>query len=280
MTLYMPPLSKKKAVESKFNPDTNRIFSNYDAKQTTSAKSHNQSTHAGQRHPAGRKSRIIGPPCQNTPHPADVNFLIQDCRLLHEPICHVKTKVKIFSEDDKHWWPSRTSEEPHNIPICCESSTNRADFKKLDKVSPSPTRHGYNPHAAPSKGIVPVNHLPAQNGPRLLVERISYQHAYDSRKPSNLPQRGKLHGNFVWDVLHPVDPSSSRTSSNKWNRTNSFPWEASASPKAKMVQVSPTMAVLKPETSNNTRQKVVGLGATVDTSVAVASGSSLSAVTS
>ena len=65
----------------------------------------------------------------------------------------------------------------------------------------------------------------------------------------------------MWDVLHPVDPSASRTST-KWSRTNSFPWESSAViPQAKMVQVSSTMAVLKSVTeTSNTRQAVTTLG--------------------
>lgn len=226
----MPPLATKKGVDDRpSNFDSRRVFSNYDDKLGTAAKSHNQSTHSAQKHPKGAKSRIIGPPCQNNPHPADVGFLRQDCKVLHEPICHVKTKVNIYGENDKHWWPSRTSEDPHKVPKYSQNSTNRADYKQWSGIT-SDGRHGNNPHKTATSGIVPVNHLPAQNGPRLIVERISYQHGYDSRKSPNQPQRGKLHGNFVWDVLHPVESTKTRSASSKpYNRTNSFPWDTSTS---------------------------------------------------
>ncbi|PIK36909.1 hypothetical protein BSL78_26264 [Apostichopus japonicus] len=67
---------------------------------------------------------------------------------------------------------------------------------------------GYSSQLKPTqlcnlKGAVPVTHLPSERGPRLLVEHISYQHQYNSRQSPSLPTRGKLHGSFVWDVLHP-----------------------------------------------------------------------------
>ncbi|XP_033106640.1 uncharacterized protein C2orf73 homolog [Anneissia japonica] len=105
-----------------------------------------------------------------------------------------------------HWWPSRTSEEPLKKTEYSDNTTNRSEYCRIprEKWPQHTTRHGSNPNYTPALGIVPVNHLPAENGPRLLVERISYSHQYDSRTKPNEPIRGKLHGSLVWDTLYPV----------------------------------------------------------------------------
>ncbi|XP_071963550.1 ciliary microtubule inner protein 6-like [Antedon mediterranea] len=204
MTLYMPPMLSKRRVITKYNPDTSRIFGN--KKADTQFQSHYSATHTGERKPPLEKR----PPSTNRhhkPHPEKVGFLEQDCRLLHQPICHVATKIEVKEAEENHWWPSRTSDEPLKKHEYSYSTTNRSDYgdKQSHRYQQQISRHGSNPNSRPANGIVPVTHLPPENGPRLLVEKISYNHQYNARAKPTEPIRGKLHGSLVWDTLYPVN---------------------------------------------------------------------------
>ncbi|KAJ8044545.1 hypothetical protein HOLleu_07325 [Holothuria leucospilota] len=199
MTLYMPPLAKKRHVSGKFSPDTRRVFGKIEGGQNFVTQY--KSTHS---EPAQRRSQ------NEHLKPQGVGFLLQNCRTLHEPVCNVRTKNVKNSSNDSNWWPSPTStEEKQKLPKHSCNTTNRGDYIRHNAVPPLATRHSSNPNCYPSRGIVPVTRLPSDRGPRLLVEHISYQHQYNSRTTPSLPIRGKLHGSFVWDVLHPVSETSS-----------------------------------------------------------------------
>ncbi|PIK58265.1 hypothetical protein BSL78_04852, partial [Apostichopus japonicus] len=135
--------------------------------------------------------------------PQGVGFLIQNCRTLQEPVCTIQTKGRDLNQESK-WWPTSSAQAPNSQkPKYSQNTTSRGDYVRHTHLSPLATRHSSNPHNYASKGAVPVTHLPSERGPRLLVEHISYQHQYNSRQSPSLPTRGKLHGSFVWDVLHP-----------------------------------------------------------------------------
>jgi hypothetical protein len=251
MTLYMPPLStKKRGGEQKETQATTRVFGNYDA-TLPSVQSHYRSIHGkGSARPKGSpaKSRVLSPARLHKPHPAQVGFLLQDCRLMHEPICDVQSQTKATTateadaEADKWWkWtPSRDSTSggaaARPKPKYSYHSSNRDDYRKPEKPQAGQTRHGSNPASGNlSHGIVPVTSLASAKGPRLLVEHISYDHQYNSRTNPSQPIRGKKHGSFVWDCLHPVSPPKLAAT----NRTTvlSAPWASSgaqqdASPQA------------------------------------------------
>lgn len=59
------------------------------------------------------------------------------------------------------------------------------------------TRHGANPNAREAIGIVPVNDLNGYSRQgeeqRVFVDKMSFDHQYDSRKDTNYPIAGKVH---------------------------------------------------------------------------------------
>ncbi|XP_002735239.2 ciliary microtubule inner protein 6-like [Saccoglossus kowalevskii] len=189
MTLYMPPLSRKGRTDSRYDPDTRRVFNTDDTDTDVTGQTHYQNSLQGRQ----RKQQIVRPSSgtrKNNPHPRDVGFLRQDVALLNDPICHVQTRET--DHEQPEWWPSRTSNEPLKKPPYTYDSTMRCDFKnKVDANNPGLTRHGCNPNIHAASGIVPINHLYPRRGPRLLVEHISYEHQYDSRGQTNNPVRGK-----------------------------------------------------------------------------------------
>jgi len=67
-------------------------------------------------------------------------------------------------------------------------------------------RHAYNPNNAQAVGIVPVTELKGYNDvnrERVYVDKMSFEHQYDSREPSNYPVKGKRQGAFVLDQYEP-----------------------------------------------------------------------------
>ncbi|XP_078000650.1 uncharacterized protein LOC144453251 [Glandiceps talaboti] len=204
MTLYMPPMSRKKKIDDHYDPDSRRVFNTDSEGSSPTGETHYSSTHHGKQRKQWHM-RPLSPDRNNRPHPGDVGFLRQNVALLNEPICYVDTKGTRREQSD--WWPSRTSSEPMKKPTYSKASTMRSDYEYSDKSkSAGLTRHGCNPHTDAAHGIVPINGLYPKKGPRLLVEHISYEHQYDSRNSANNPVRGKRHGSFVWDILHPVNP--------------------------------------------------------------------------
>jgi len=69
------------------------------------------------------------------------------------------------------------------------------------------TRHGANPNAREAIGIVPVNDLNGYSRQgeeqRVFVDKMSFDHQYDSRKDTNYPIAGKRQGAFVLDQVQP-----------------------------------------------------------------------------
>ncbi|XP_071500066.1 ciliary microtubule inner protein 6-like [Diadema antillarum] len=211
MTTYMPPIKRKKRAAN-IPPaglnSTRRVFGNYDGDAQANG-SHYATNFQGKRHSSQPKPCVGSSTRHNKPHPVGVGFLQQDCATLNQPICDVKTKV---DPEDVHWWPSRANQNTNTIPVYTKDTVSRGDFRKHADPPPRQTRHGSNPNKVAAQGPVPITNLPNPTGPRLLVEHISYEHGYDSRKADNQPQRGKLRGSFVWDVLHPMAKADSTAS--------------------------------------------------------------------
>lgn len=74
------------------------------------------------------------------------------------------------------------------------------------------TRHGANPNGREAVGIVPVNELNSYSRPgeeqRVFVDKMSFDHQYDSRKDTNYPIQGKRQGAFVLDQVQPQHQQS------------------------------------------------------------------------
>ncbi|XP_021341905.1 uncharacterized protein C2orf73 homolog isoform X1 [Mizuhopecten yessoensis] len=225
MTMYMPPIARKKRVSGHYDPDSFRVISG-DAEEmhpkfvTTSIEDH---ADFRRETPAGgltlpniynRQTEVLPKSVPdyrvNRPHPGSCGFLRHNVRVLNEPVCSVYTAS---SHDEQNlWWPSRTSNEPLNVPPKTKDTVYRGDYMQDgDRIQSSgSTRHSANLHRDPALGTVPVNFLPARNdNKRFFKEKISYEHQYNSRLNPNYPTRAKKtpkdifqrHGSFVWDQM-------------------------------------------------------------------------------
>lgn len=88
----------------------------------------------------------------NRPHPGSCGFLRNNVRLLNEPICSVYTDLP--KNEQQHWWPSRISNEPLQVPPRTNDTVYREDF--LNKERPTSgfgsLRHTANPNKEPALG--------------------------------------------------------------------------------------------------------------------------------
>jgi len=278
MTLYMPPLAtKKRGGEQKSDPDTKRVFGNYEENLPV-AQSHYSNTHSNvlSRKFSPVKSRILSPARQHNPHPSQVGFLLQDCRLIHEPICDVKPQTKEADADpeSKMWWKWQVGGDEatpkRTMPKYSYNSSNRDEYRKPERPQLGQTRHGNNPASCASTGIVPVTSLPSERGPRLLVEHISYNHQYNSRTNPSQPIRGKKHGSFVWDCFHPVSPSKLTTRPAK-TVVLSSPWAPTVDTETPTDPSKCSPAQQSSESSCIRSEDVMGLGTLDSTLPPVAS---------
>lgn len=217
MTLYMPPIARKKRVSGRYNPDSFRVISG-DAEElhpkftTTSS----EASDFRRETPAGGLTlpdiynrqtdvlpRSVPDYRANRPHPGSCGFLRHNVRVLNEPVCSVYTAS---SHDEQNlWWPSRTSNEPLNVPPQTKDTVYRGDYMQdaSERIQSSgSTRHSANLNREPALGTVPVNFLPARDdNKRFFKEKISYEHQYNSRLDPNYPIRAKRHGSFVWEQM-------------------------------------------------------------------------------
>lgn len=130
------------------------------------------------------------------------------------------------------WWPNEIKEQPVIKPQYTFHSTSRADYRNFSLDSPrcaSYSRHEVLTQKAPKpEGNIRI--LPgcssAQAIPNVL-EKISYEHQFNSRLDPSHPIRGRRHGCFVWRKASvPVYRSEhnkylkSKSSKNKKNSFN------------------------------------------------------------
>lgn len=213
----MPPIARKKRVSGRYNPDSFRVISG-DAEElhpkftTTSS----EASDFRRETPAGGLTlpdiynrqtdvlpRSVPDYRANRPHPGSCGFLRHNVRVLNEPVCSVYTAS---SHDEQNlWWPSRTSNEPLNVPPQTKDTVYRGDYMQdaSERIQSSgSTRHSANLNREPALGTVPVNFLPARDdNKRFFKEKISYEHQYNSRLDPNYPIRAKRHGSFVWEQM-------------------------------------------------------------------------------
>lgn len=96
----------------------------------------------------------------NNPHPRSCGFLRHDVRLLNEPICSVYTSVT--HDEQNQWWPSRTSDEPLQVPGKTKDTVYRSDYmREHNEPLHRTTRHESNSSrdAALGPGIITHNNL-------------------------------------------------------------------------------------------------------------------------
>eukprot|EP00118_Oscarella_pearsei_P007939 m.39888 g.39888 ORF g.39888 m.39888 type:complete len:211 (+) comp32865_c0_seq4:43-675(+) len=198
MSFYLPPLAKKKAA---FGAKTlhSRIFegSHFESGfETTHRHFFTSIDTSGSRDMAAAERGLER---RNRPHGNHLGFNRDNPRLINAPLCRVKTERR-----DSQWWPSESEIKAAKQPCYNRDTTSRTDYQlRFDPRKMLPiTRHGCNvSYKQTAVGIVPALTKMSSDEPRALCECISYRHQYNCRMNPNQPNRGKLHGSFVWKPL-------------------------------------------------------------------------------
>ena len=137
--------------------------------------------------------RIRSPDRRNKPQPTSASFNWKNARSLCEPVCFVSTKRA--KNEQANWWPENVpTEETPDKPSYSLDSTSRFDYRPIDIVSFEKSRHEEN------RRFVDIQSRATSR------ERVSFEHQYNSRLPSNQPERGKLHGSFINEEAYPWIP--------------------------------------------------------------------------
>lgn len=155
-----------------------------------------------------------------------MTFLRQNPRFICEPICHVETAAD-SPPTFPSWWPNEIPEKPAKIPKHSFDSTSRTDYHPLPLVNDHVKQYSSNL----AMQVTPVGILPEQHqvmsgssqesqpsgaeAPKV-VEKISYEHQFNSRLDPSHPIRGRRHGSFIWKVA---------PDAGKQNRKCSNPFE-------------------------------------------------------
>jgi hypothetical protein len=149
---------------------------------------------------------------------------------MNEPINRVASR-NVQNDEEKRWWEwkinvqddtdwkskrrSASNSGPRDTQFQANSiingngiidgyqTTYQKELGYLNKVNEGsakngdiPNRHSYNPNNSNAVGIVPVNDLnsfsQANEPQRVFLDKMSFEHHYDSRNDSNYPNRGKV----------------------------------------------------------------------------------------
>jgi hypothetical protein len=164
---------------------------------------------------------------RNRPHAGRMaGFIRENAHTLNEPVNRVASR-SVKKEEENRWWEwnvnvtenedwksKRRSASMNNLPRTQSNSvilnsngsngegyqtTYQKELGYLSKVNnnnePS-NRHSFNPNTSNAVGIVPVNDLTTFSNvneqQRVFLDKMSFEHQYDSRKDSNYPNRGKV----------------------------------------------------------------------------------------
>ncbi|XP_043911072.1 uncharacterized protein C2orf73 homolog [Protopterus annectens] len=197
LEIYM---SRKKRVQGQFYPNTYRIFDERIPNESMGEEKYNLSYVHRKPDPLPQHPR--SPTRHNIPHPYYARFINTNPHTLNEPVIHMETKVTI--DQQHHWWPSGTSHTEQHKPKYSKQSTQRMDYQNLENWPLPKRRYNMNPNRSPASGIVPLaDSRTPHSAPKILLEKVSYHHQYNSRASPNEPIRGKRHGAFVWSEINP-----------------------------------------------------------------------------
>ncbi|CAF1086770.1 unnamed protein product [Brachionus calyciflorus] len=243
-TLNIQDIRHKKTVAKKYTPNSYRIFCE-DIGNDSIPDEAKYSSHAP---PIYTQPSII--PAQaiedrNYPHAGRMaGFLRENPHTLNEPVNRVSAK-NVSKEQEKRWWEwqvpensdwksKRRSNSSAPRTDSASETTNKSEFQTTYQkdhgymnhfgrpgAESGSKRHSFNPNNTHAVGIVPINDLnsltKANEPQRVFVDKMSFEHDYDSRQENNYPNRGKRHGAFVAEQIEPkpVLGTRSRPDSNK-----------------------------------------------------------------
>ena len=149
----------------------------------------------------------------NKPHPTNVTFLRQNPRFICEPICYVKTAVD-SPVTCPSWWPEELPEKTTKVPQHSFDSTARSDYRPPPLPHERLTRYSSNlamqATSAATGTVTQVVHKTGSKVPKV-VEKISYEHQFNSRLDPSQPIRGRRHGSFIWKVVSDIDKQNRKS---------------------------------------------------------------------
>ncbi|RNA26547.1 hypothetical protein BpHYR1_053643 [Brachionus plicatilis] len=246
-TLNIQDIRHKKTVSSKYAPNSYRIFCEDIGNESVQG----DSKYSHQAPPIYTQPAIV--PAQaiedrNFPHGGrTAGFIRENAYTLNEPVNRISAK-NVDKDLEKRWWewnvPDETdwkqkrrsnSSAPKSDSASEQANLNKSEFQttyqkdhgymyhygKPSSENGFAKRHSFNPNNAHVVGIVPVNDLNSfTNGneaQKVYVDKMSFEHGYDSRTENNYPNKGKRQGAFVLDQMEPrrVAGTQSRADSNK-----------------------------------------------------------------
>lgn len=159
-----------------------------------------------------QQNMTYGP--NNKPHPTNVTFLRQNPRFICEPICYVKTAVD-SPVTHPSWWPDELPEKTTKVPQHSFDSTARSDYRPPPFPHERLTRHSSNlatQATSAATGIVSQGVHKTGSKASKVVEKISYEHQFNSRLDPSQPIRGRRHGSFIWKVVSDIGKQNRKSS--------------------------------------------------------------------
>lgn len=209
---YIPTITRKKRVPSKYNPNTYRVVA-YDENDEPT-KYPEVSSDLREVDPLGvhvnnrpdmlfHSSKVLPYDLTdyriNKPQSKKCCFLRQNSRTLNEPVCFVYTKFQPIG----HWIAPQLPPLRKTSPTYKSDTVFRKDFcgNKNEMYVTCTMSHGANVIQNTALNSFHVNNL--QEKDVNVNEKISYEHCYDSRNDPNYPLRGKRQGSFVWTKCLP-----------------------------------------------------------------------------
>lgn len=217
--IYLPPIARKKKVDGYPRQDSSRVFSDLQGSGSQSKTSYDTHFIGHSLLVSSRQSALTG---QNKPHPTKVTFLRQNPRFICEPICHVETATD-SPPTFPTWWPNEIPEKPAKIPKHSFDSTSRTDYRPPPLLNDRVMQYSSNlAMQVTPLGILPQGHqhtsISSQasqssgaDAPKV-VEKISYEHQFNSRLDPSHPIRGRRHGSFIWKVASDVGKQNKKCS--------------------------------------------------------------------
>lgn len=161
---------------------------------------------------------------RNRPHGGrGATFLRENVRTLNEPVNAIHN-IKAMPKEDNRWWQwntatedadpmwknkkrSQSSSHLNREPAAENSSSGyQTTYQKehgylngqLQRAGISENianRHAFNPNNAQAVGIVPITELKGYsdvNKERTYIDKMSFDHNYNSREANNYPVKGKV----------------------------------------------------------------------------------------
>lgn len=211
MSIYLPPLARKKKVSGRHRHDTYNIFGDF---QSGSDLNTTYKKQFPRHNVPPAQLRATSPGRKHKPQPTRMTFLSSNPRFICEPICHARNN-KDDNKNDARWWPADedlSMEKP--VPQYSIASTQRSDYRGSMKLEVRQTRFDCNPTLNTyATGIAPL--MGENNNYSKKKEKISYRHQYDCRRTPNEHERGKLHGAFIRTDIPTMGMVESKTLSEQ-----------------------------------------------------------------